>query len=86
MEEIKVKIELNEVPHFTTLQKFSQRINSLIFNRLLNRLIKLFYDWGERVTCTDYRFNRVYQFIHEPLLFMENRKNTKKIHKNLCFR
>ena len=52
MEEIKVKIELNEVPHFTTLQKFSQRINSLIFNRLLNRLIKLFYDWGERVTCT----------------------------------
>ena len=52
MEEMKTKIELDEVPHFTTLQKFSQRINSFIFNRLLNRLIKLFYDWGEHITCT----------------------------------
>ena len=52
MEELKVRVQLKEVPHFTTLQKFSQRISSTIFNRLLNRLIKLFYDWGERISCT----------------------------------
>ena len=52
MEELKGRIQLNEVPHFTTLQKFSQRINSVMFNRLLNKLIKLFYDWGERISCT----------------------------------
>jgi hypothetical protein len=39
MKEVKVKIELDEFPYFTTLQKFSHRINSCIFNRLLNRLI-----------------------------------------------
>ncbi len=51
MDEIKGQIQLNEVPHFTTLQKFSQRINSITFKRLLNRLVKLFYDWGERIPC-----------------------------------
>lgn len=52
MEELKGRIQLSEVPHFTTLQKFSQRISSANFNRLLNRLIKLFYEWGERISCT----------------------------------
>jgi transposase len=52
MEKLRDQIQLNEVPHFTTLQKFSQRINSQIFNRLLNRLMKLFYAWGERIACT----------------------------------
>ena len=52
MDEIKLKIDLDSVPHFTTLHKFSQRINSLVFTRLLNRLIKQFYDWGERIACT----------------------------------
>jgi len=46
------KIHLNEVPHFTTIHKFCQRIRSSTFTRLLNRLIKLFYDWGERIACT----------------------------------
>jgi len=52
MNEIRLKINLDSVPHFTTLHKFSQRINSFIFTRLLNRLIKMFYDWGERIPCT----------------------------------
>jgi hypothetical protein len=52
MEELKARIQLNEVPHFTTLQQFSQRIDSISFNRLLNKLIKLFYEWGERISCT----------------------------------
>jgi hypothetical protein len=52
MNEIKLKINLDSVPHFTTLHKFSQRINSFVFTRLLNRLIKMFYDWGERIACT----------------------------------
>jgi len=52
MDALREKIHLDEVPHFTTIQKFCQRIKSSIFTRLLNRLMKLFYDWGERITCT----------------------------------
>lgn len=52
MYSIREKIQLEEVPHFTTLQKFCHRIKSFIFDRLLNRLVKMFYDWGERIACT----------------------------------
>ena len=52
MDEIKQRINLDSVPHFTTLHKFSQRISSFTFTRLLNRLIKMFYDWGERIFST----------------------------------
>ena len=52
MESLREKIRLNEVPHFTTIHKFCQRIRSSTFTRLLNRLIKQFYDWGEKITCT----------------------------------
>ena len=52
MNEIKKKINLDSIPHFTTLHKFSQRFSSFSFTRLLNRLIKIFYRWGERIPCT----------------------------------
>jgi hypothetical protein len=44
MDSLRDKIHLEEVPHFTTIQKFCQRIRSSTFNRLLNRLIIMFYD------------------------------------------
>ena len=52
MDSLREKIHLDEIPHFTTIHKFCQRIRSSTFTRLLNRLIKLFYDWGERISCT----------------------------------
>jgi len=52
MDSLREKIHLDEVPHFTTIQKFCQRIRSFTFTRLLNRLMKMFYDWGERIPCT----------------------------------
>jgi len=52
MDSIRQKIDLKEIPHFTTIQKFCHRIKSFVFDRLLNRLMKLFYDWGERIPCT----------------------------------
>ena len=52
MDSIRAKIHLDNVPHFTTIHKFSQRIRSSIFTRLLNRLVKMFYDWGERIPST----------------------------------
>ena len=52
MDSIRQKIDLEKIPHFTTIQKFCHRIKSFVFDRLLNRLMKLFYDWGERIPCT----------------------------------
>ena len=51
MNEIKQRINLDSIPHFTTLHKFPQRIYSFVFTRLLNWLIKMFYVWGERIAC-----------------------------------
>jgi hypothetical protein len=36
MDSIRVKIHLDTVPHFTTIHKFSQRMRSSTFTRLLN--------------------------------------------------
>jgi len=52
MDSLREKIHLDRVPHFTTIHKFCQRIRSITFTRLLNRLVKMFYDWGERINCT----------------------------------
>lgn len=52
MDSLREKIHLDKVPHFTTIHKFCQRIRSSILTRLLNRLMKMFYDWGERIPST----------------------------------
>jgi len=52
MNTLREKIQLEEVPNFTTLHKFCQRIRSSLFVRLLTPLMKMFYDRGERVSGT----------------------------------
>lgn len=52
MDVLKEQINLDEIPHFTTIQKFCLRLNTIVFTRLLHRLMKLFYDWGERIPRT----------------------------------
>jgi hypothetical protein len=52
MDSLREKIQLEEVPHYTTIQKFCHRLKSFTFTRLLNRLMKMFYDWGEKIPCT----------------------------------
>jgi hypothetical protein len=52
MDSIRQKIKLDEVPHFTIIQKFCQRIRSSTFNRLLTRLTKSFYDGEKKISCT----------------------------------
>ena len=52
IDSLREKIHLKEIPHFMTIHKFCQRIRSSIFTRLLNKLRKMFYDWGERIPCT----------------------------------
>lgn len=42
MDSIRTKIHLDNVPHLTTIHKFSQRMRSSTFTRLLNRLVKCF--------------------------------------------
>jgi hypothetical protein len=52
MDSLREKIHLDAVPHFTTIHKFRQQIRSLTFSRLLNRLMKMFYDWSEKINGT----------------------------------
>jgi hypothetical protein len=52
MNDIKEKLDLDNVPHFTTLQKFVSRIPSSLFNLILSRTLKLFYSHGEKVSIT----------------------------------
>lgn len=52
METIKEEIHLEKVSHFTMIQKFCQRMHSVQLTRLLNLIMKMFYDWGERIPNT----------------------------------
>ena len=42
MSNIKEKLDLDQIPHYTTLQKFLSRITSSLFNIILSRALKLF--------------------------------------------
>ena len=48
MSNIKEKLDLDKVPHYTTLQKFVSRIPSSWFNLILSRTLKLFYSHREK--------------------------------------
>lgn len=49
MDTIRAKPNFDNIPHFTIILKFDQWIRSTIFTQLLNRLIRMFYDRGERI-------------------------------------
>jgi hypothetical protein len=52
MSGINEKLDLNKIPHFTTLHKFVSRIPSSLFNLILSKIIILFYSHGESVAIT----------------------------------
>jgi hypothetical protein len=52
MNNIKEKLDLDKIPHYTTLQKFISRIPSSLFNIILSRTLKLFYSHGENASIT----------------------------------
>jgi hypothetical protein len=52
MDSLQEKTHLDEVSHLTMIHKVCQRIRSSTFNWLLNRFIKQFYEWGERIAWT----------------------------------
>ena len=52
MSNIKEKLDLDKIPHYTTLQKFVSRISSSLFNLILSRVLKLFFSHGENISVT----------------------------------
>jgi len=49
MSKVKEVLGLDQVPHFTTLQKFVSRIPSYFFNLILSRTLKMFYSDKEKI-------------------------------------
>jgi hypothetical protein len=52
MGEVKERIGIQRVPHFTTLHKFITILNSIYFSGLLQQTLKLFYSHGEKIEIT----------------------------------
>jgi len=52
MDGIKGILQLDQVPHYSTIHKFMARIPSVIFSIFLNKTLKLFYSWGEIIPIT----------------------------------
>jgi hypothetical protein len=72
MSSIKEKLDLDKVPHYTTLQKFLSRILSSWFNLIFSKTLKLFYSHGEKAFITVYHgnwHNWIYELICKSLLF-----------------
>lgn len=52
MNKVKKALGLDQVPNFTTLQKFVSRIPSSFFNFILSRTLKTFYSKREKITIS----------------------------------
>jgi transposase len=52
MNDVKLKIGIKQVPHYTTLHKFITRLSSVYFKSLLQQTLKLFYSHGEQIQIT----------------------------------
>ncbi len=52
MTPIREHLDLQQIPHFTTLQKFMARIRSIFLNLHLKRILLLVYSWGEVIPIT----------------------------------
>jgi hypothetical protein len=71
---IKEKLALDKILHFTTLQKFVIRILSSLFNPLPSRILKFFYSYGENVFVVAINAAGLYECICKLLLFQKNWK------------
>jgi|GEM_PF-3466863 hypothetical protein len=79
MNDLKDKLNLNKIPHFTILQKFVSRIPSSLFNRILSKTLKFFLlTWINNLYYGS-RCNRIYKFLYKLLLFPQNREATKEL-------
>ncbi len=70
-DELQECLELEKIPHFTTLQKFMTRLRSLYYDMIRGQAIHLSYSRGH--TDHQSRFLRSDQIVCQLLLFREKR-------------
>ncbi len=83
MDSLREKIHLDEVPHFTTIHKFCQRIRSC-FHQVIEQAHEDVLRLGWEDPLYRDRFIRIHQLLCQPLLLMENRENEKKVPGRFC--
>ncbi|QYZ79902.1 hypothetical protein E2N92_10945 [Methanofollis formosanus] len=52
MDRIKEILQLDQVPHYTTLHKFSHRVPSIIFTKTLKKTLDIFYSRRDIIPMT----------------------------------
>ena len=77
---LRMFLQLSHIPHFTTLQKFTERINGTVLERIISSFIILTNDQ------TNIRWNRFVWLQSNPcftVLYRKSKTKEKKIHQTI---
>ncbi len=83
LDPIRDLLQLEQVPHYSTLHKFMTQVPSLLFTRMLKKILVLFYFAREIIPITAIDAPGVHQRVCQSLLLQENRRDAKELPEDL---